>query len=75
MVCATTGYNQESNLKAKISAKQNGHLTADKREIKNFPKSSSATSLICRTLSEMLTAEKKFKNHSEKFVKVMAIVV
>jgi len=36
-----------------------GHITADKREIKDFPKLPSATSFIRRTLSEMLA---KYKN-------------
>jgi len=31
-----------------------GHLTADKREIKDFPKLPSATSSIRKTLGEML---------------------
>jgi len=30
-----------------------GHITADKREIKDFPKLPSATSFIRKTLSEM----------------------
>ncbi len=30
-----------------------GHLTADKREIKDFPKLPSATSFISKTLSKM----------------------
>lgn len=31
-----------------------GHITADKREIKNFPKLPTATSFIRRTLAEIM---------------------
>jgi len=36
-----------------------GHITADKREIKDFPKLPSATSFIRRTLSEISSGFKR----------------
>ena len=35
------------------------HITADKREIKDFPKLPSATSFICKTLYERLANKRR----------------
>jgi len=46
-------------------------ITADKREIKNFPKLPSATSFICKTLGEM----QKLTFKKVKFIKLKMLLI
>jgi len=53
------GFGAERFVASLLASLTLGHITADKREIKDFPKLPSATSFIRKTLSEIVRSPKK----------------